>query len=183
MKIKKLSKKNKKLMGALLLLILCLGGYVGVGSMVSDTAVSEEVTLHDGDVLVDSDAIVTSDEVATSENSDSYFAELRSNLDMDREKIIAMLKESESSGSTSDEKKAATQEKLKLLEYMEQENTIETLITNKGLPECFVVMTDSGVNVTVNTEDLDQSTVAKITEIIVRQAGVKASDIVIQDIS
>ena len=65
----------------------------------------------------------------------------------------------------------------------EKEKTVETLIKNKGLPECFVVITDSGVNVTVNTEKLDQSTVTKICEIVMRQTGVKASEIVVQDVS
>lgn len=51
---------------------------------------------------------------------------------------------------------------MRLLDYMEKEKTVETLIKNKGLPESFVVISDSGVNVTVNTEDLDQQTVTKI---------------------
>ena len=66
---------------------------------------------------------------------------------------------------------------------MEQEKTIETLIKNKNLPESFVVITDTGVNVTVNTDDLDQQTVTKICEIVMRQANVKASEIVVQDAS
>ena len=66
---------------------------------------------------------------------------------------------------------------------MEQEKTVETLIKNKGLPESFVVISDSGVNVTVNTEKLDQQTVTKICEIVMRQTSVKASEIVVQDLS
>ena len=66
---------------------------------------------------------------------------------------------------------------------VEKEKTVETLIKNKGLPESFVVISDSGVNVTVNTEDLDQQTVTKICEIVMRQTGVKASEIVVQDVS
>ena len=77
----------------------------------------------------------------------------------------------------------ASEEKMKLLEYMEQEKTIETLIKNKGLPDSFVVITDSGVNVTVNTDKLDQPTVTKICEIIIRQTDRKADEIVVQDAS
>ena len=125
--------------------------------------------------------LVTSDDV--SENTDTYFQELRATLDMDRNQIISMLTEAEESASTKAEKDEASAEKMRLLDYMEKEKTVETLIKNKGLPECFVVITDSGVNVTVNTEKLDQSTVTKICEIVMRQTGVKASEIVVQDVS
>ena len=102
---------------------------------------------------------------------------------MDRNQIISMLTEAEESASTKAEKDEASAEKMRLLDYMEKEKTVETLIKNKGIPECFVVITDSGVNVTVNTEKLDQSTVTKICEIVMRQTGVKASEIVVQDVS
>ena len=57
------------------------------------------------------------------------------------------------------------------------------MIKNKNLPDTFVVITDNGVNVTVNTEKLDQPTVTKICEIIMRQTDRKASEIVVQDAS
>lgn len=85
--------------------------------------------------------------------------------------------------STKAEKQEASAEKMRLLNCMEQEKTVETLIKNKGLPETFVVITDSGVNVTVNTEELDQSMVTKICEIIMRETDRKASEIVVQDVS
>ena len=113
----------------------------------------------------------------------SYFQELRATLDMDRNKIISMLTDAEDSASTKKEKQEATAQKMRLLNYMEQEKTVETLIKNKGLPESFVVISDSGVNVTVNTEKLDQQTVTKICEIVMRQTSVKASEIVVQDVS
>lgn len=71
------------------------------------------------------------------------------------------------------EKEEATAQKMQLLEYMGQEKTIETLLRNKGLPESFVVITESGVNVTVNSEELDQSMVTKICDIVMRETGRK----------
>lgn len=150
---------------------------------------SDDVPLHDGDVLVDSlnvqeekegsgsvdeSALVTSDDVSELENTDAYFKEMRATLDMERNKIISMLTDAESSASTKAEKQEASAEKMRLLNCMEQEKTVETLIKNKGLPETFVVITDSGVNVTVNTEELDQSMVTKICEIIMRETDRKA---------
>ncbi|MFQ8602712.1 MAG: SpoIIIAH-like family protein [Anaerovoracaceae bacterium] len=192
-------KKNKKKVACLAALMVCAGAFAATGKFTSDKAANEDIPIHDGDVLVDSlnvkdeesgekgDAkdseLVTSDDVSELENKDTYFQELRATLDMDRNQIISMLTEAESSASTKAEKEEATAEKMRLLNYMEQEKTIETLIKNKNLPESFVVITDTGVNVTVNTDDLDQQTVTKICEIVMRQANVKASEIVVQDAS
>lgn len=192
-------KNNKKKVAVLAAFMVCAGAFLATEKFAPGKQASEDIPLHDGDVLVDSlnvkeeesgekgDAkdseLVTSDDVSELENKDTYFQELRATLDMDRNQIISMLTEAESSASTKAEKEEATAEKMRLLDYMEQEKTIETLIKNKNLPESFVVITDTGVNVTVNTEDLDQSTVTKICEIVMRQANVKASEIVVQDAS
>lgn len=170
-------KGNRKKCTALAALALCIGAYTITGQMMNgDEPANDDIPLHDGDVLV------TSDEVAEPENTDSYFQELRATLDMDRNKIISMLSDAEGSASTSEDKEKAAAEKMKLLDYMEQEKTIETLISNKGLPDTFVVITDSGVNVTVNSEQLDQPTVTKICEIIMRQTEWTAEDIVVQGV-
>lgn len=165
--------KNKRI--AIVALMLCLGAYAVTGYFLNNKAVDEDIPLHDGDVLV------TSDNVAEPENSDTYMQELRANLEMDRNKIISMLSDAEASASGTEEKKRASEEKMKILDYMEQETTIETLIKNKELPDTFVVISDNGINVTVNSEDLDQSTVSKICEIIIRQTGRNADEIVLHE--
>ncbi len=192
-------RNNKKKCAGLLALAVCIGVYTAVGGTLKDKAASGDIPLHDGDVLVDSlnvseekensgndideSSLVTSDEVAEIENTDEYFQELRATLDMDRNQILALLEDTEASASTKAEKEEASAEKMRLLNYMEQEKTIETLIKNKGLPESFVVITDSGVNVTVGSDELDQSMVTKICEIVMRQTDRKASEIVVQDAS
>lgn len=192
-------KSNKKKVAALMVLAagVCVYSVTGAGG--ADRTASDDVPLHDGDVLVDSlnvqeeneggsgnvdeSELVTSDDVSELENTDTYFREMRATLDMERNKIISMLTDAEGSASTRAEKQEASAEKMRLLNCMEQEKTVETLIKNKGLPETFVVITDSGVNVTVNTEELDQSMVTKICEIIMRETDRKASEIVVQDVS
>ncbi|NLD20334.1 MAG: SpoIIIAH-like family protein [Clostridiales bacterium] len=159
--------KKKKIISAVALLLFA-GAFAVTGSLTSDKTANEDIPLHDGDILVDNNTVVTSDDVSDLKNADTYFQELRATLDMDRNKILAKLDKSE---------------KNKLLKYMEQEKTVETLIVNKGLPESFVVITDTGINITVNTEDLDQATVTKICEIVMRQTERKASEIVVQDVS
>lgn len=173
----KFMKNNKKTTAALVMLAVCLCTYCITGDKLSKETSTDEIPMHDGDVLV------TSDEVVETETTGTYLKELRATLDMDRNKIISMLTDAESSASDQEEKQKASEEKLKLLDYMEQEKTIETLIKNKGLPDSFVVITDNGVNVTVDTQELDQSTVTKICEIIIRQTDRKADEIVVQDAS
>ena len=170
-------RQNRKKITAAAALVLCLGIYAVTGSLMTEETGSDDIPLHDGDVLV------TSDDISDMENTDTYMQELRATLDMDRNEIISMLEDAEASAPTAEEKKNASREKMKLLEYMEQEKTVEALIKNKKLPETFVVITDNGVNVTVNTEKLDQPTVTKICEIIMRQTDRKASEIVVQDAS
>lgn len=45
------------------------------------------------------------------------------------------------------------------------------------------MISDSGINITVNSEDLDQNTVSKICEIVMRQTGRNADEIVLQEAS
>ena len=71
--------------------------------------------------------------------------------------------------------------KLKIIEYMNTEKVIENLIVNKGFAEAFVVMTDTSVNVTVNKEELTQSDVAKIMDVVLRETKRPADQIVIQN--
>ena len=78
------------------------------------------------------------------------------------------------------EKNNATQQKLKIIDYMNKEKTVESLIENKGFPETLVLMTDNSVNVTVNKQELTQSDVAKIYDIVMRETGRNAGQIVIQ---
>ena len=54
------------------------------------------------------------------------------------------------------------------------------IIKAKGLPDSFVMITDSSVNVTVDKQELDTNTVAKICDIVMRETGKTADKIVIQ---
>lgn len=125
-------------------------------------------------------AIVTSDDVSELENSDAYFGEVRATLNMDRNDILSMLTSVIEETAEGPEKTNATQQKLKIIGYMEKENVVENLIENKGFAEALVVITDTSVNVTINQQELTKSDVAKITDIVMRETGRGADQIVIQ---
>ena len=180
-------KNNKKTATLLVAFVLCIGAYLITGSITGNESVNDDIPLHDGDVLVDNveddSSLVASDQAVDENNKDTYFEELRANLEMDRNTIISMLTEAEKTAATTEEKKKASDEKIKILGYIETEKNIETLIANKGLPDCFVVISDTSVNITVNTENLNQETVTQICEIVMRQSGRNADEIVVQEAS
>ena len=88
---------------------------------------------------------------------------------MDRNQVISMLTDVIAETKDGPEKNNATQQKLKIIDYMEKERTIENLIENKGFPETLVLMTDNSITVTVNKQEITQSDVAKICDIVMRE--------------
>jgi hypothetical protein len=125
-------------------------------------------------------SVVTSDNVEELTNKDTYFQEMRSSITMDRNEILSMLTDVAEDLPDGAEKTRATQTKLKLIEYMNTENEIESLIQNKGFAEVLVVITDTSVNVSVKKQDLSQADIAKIMDITMHETGRKAEEIVIQ---
>ena len=113
-------------------------------------------------------------------NQDTYFSEMRSSITMDRNEILSMLTEVINELPDGTEKNNATQSKLKLIEYMNTENEIESLIENKGFAEALVVMTDTSVNVSIKKQELSQADIAKIMDITMRETGRNAEEIIIQ---
>lgn len=205
----KISRKKRMTIMGLLVLVVCLAfANQALNKEESLKTSSEyvdyekqEMQEHDGDVLVDSlnissvsdnsgtalteggmssSQIVTSDDISELANTDSYFKEVRSTIDNDRNQVISMLTDVAAEAESKSEKENATQQKLKIIDYMEKEKNIENLISVKGLPECLVLLTDNAVNITVNKESLDQSDVAKICDIVIRETGRPASQIIIQ---
>ena len=157
----------------------------------------EQLRLHDGEVLVDSielveipgssetatigeDELVAFDNFEELANSDAYFEEVRATINMDRNEIIAMLTDVIAETKEGPERDQATKQKLKIIDYMNKEKTIETLARNKGIPDALVIMTDQSVNVTLNQKEISKTDIAKITDIVIRETGRSADQIVIQ---
>ena len=145
--------KGKRL-GALCLILVFGAGLVVTSQM------GNEIPVHDGDVLVDS--------LAVTENApkEGTFEEMRAALDIERNKLLSSLD--------------SEQEKKRITGYMEKELAVESLIKSKNLPSSYVVITEGSVSVTVDKQELDTNTVAKICDIVMRETGRTADKIVIQ---
>ena len=129
---------------------------------------------------IDSSMIVTSDDYSETTNADTYFQEARATINMDRNQVISMLTDVIEETKDGPEKNNATEQKLKIIDYMNKEKVVENLIKNKGFTDALVLITDNSVNVTVNKQEITQADVAKICDIVMRETGREASQIVIQ---
>lgn len=125
-------------------------------------------------------ALVLSDEASGIENTDEYFREARETLTCDRNEMISMLTDTIETSAEGSQKNSAEEQKAKLLEYMEMEKSVESLIRNKGFTDAFVLITDRSVNVTIQTETLSDRDAAKILDIVLRETGRDVDDVVIQ---
>lgn len=165
-----------------------------------------DIPLHDGDVLVDSRNIAQAEEAkepekaqgqdsaqlqeeepkekedTASEESEkgSVFSEKRAALDLKRAELIGTYDETIKNSTNDAEKKNAAANKEKLVKIMEQEISVENLISSKNLPGCLVIITENTATVTVDEQDLNQNTVAKICSIVMAETGFTADKIIIQ---
>ena len=108
------------------------------------------------------------------------FEEMRANLELERNKLIATLDSTINNSKNENEKANASKEKERILGYMEKEVAIENAAKSKNLPDIFVMVTQSSVAVTVDKQELDTNTVARICDIVMRQTQMPADKIVVQ---
>jgi len=112
----------------------------------------------------------------------NYFIEAQLNISIEREKMVVLLNEIINNDMTDDEnRKAANDAKMKLVDSMGKEKIIENLIKAKGFEESLVLITENSVNVIVEAEKLVDSDVAKILDIIMRETNVDVKNIKIQN--
>ena len=172
-KKKKLSYKDiiykGKRMAALCLVLLFA---VGV-ALTSGT--DSDIPVHDGDVLVDSLAV--SEENKSPEGT---FEEMRASLQLERNKLISTLESTIANSKNDSEIANASREKDRIMKIIETELAVESLIKSKNMPDSYVVITENSVCVTVDKQELDTNTVAKICDIVMRETGKSADKIVVQ---
>ena len=158
------------------LTILALVMIFGTGVIVTASLENNnDVPVHDGEVLVDSLAVNEEKNIETDD-----FEKLRAQTELDRNKLIATLDSTINNSTNESEKKNASEQKKRIIGYMEQELSIESMINSKNLPESFVLVSENSISVTVDKQELDTNTVAKICDIVIRETGKPADKIIIQ---
>ena len=163
--------KSKRLTVCALALVLT-GGVMVTSSLDKNS----EIPVHDGEILVDSLNVSDKD----TEELKGDFQSMRAEFELERNKLISTLDITINNSDNENEKKNASREKKRIIEYMEKELAIESIIKSKSLPDSFVLITESSISVTVDKQELDTNTVAKICDIVMRETGKPAEKIIIQ---
>ncbi len=108
----------------------------------------------------------------------TFFAAAKSDRDATRESeflyLDAIMQAETSSQSAKD---SAEKQKLLLVERMELENNLETLIKGKGFEEAIVTIGDNGVSVVVGSAEVSGEDANQILSVIVGETTFKASDV------
>ena len=181
---------NKKENVALIAVAVILCAGVAVTNVKSNN-----IPLHDGDVLVDSQNVALENPQGEETNNDDQaedtasdkvagvsasLEEQRAKLDLERNDLLAGYEDTIKNSTNEAEQKSALAKKEKLTQYMEQEVAVESIIISKNLPASLVIITDSTVTVTVDEQDLKQNVVAKICHIVMEETERTADKIIIQ---
>lgn len=160
------------------LAVFCLVVVLGAGVIVtSGLDKNDEIPVHDGEVLVDS---LAPSEEETAPEEKGNFDSMRASLELERNKLISTLDSTINNSENETEIKNASAEKERIMGYMEKELAIESQIESKGLPDSYVLISENSVSVTVDMQELDTNTVARICDVAMRETGLSADKIVIQ---
>ena len=121
---------------------------------------------------------LTADPVDANVVTETCIAAYRSDREATRESEFLYLDAIISSETSSAEAKTAAEEqKLDLVERMEKELQLETLVKSKGFEDAIVTVSDSGVNVVVGAAEVTDAQAAQIYDIVQSETTFKAADV------
>lgn len=114
---------------------------------------------------------------------EDYFNLSKTNKDKARSEAIALIKEvSENENADYEAKKTAQTEMLKIAKNIEKEGNIENILMNKGFKNVSAFINDERVTISVLTDGLEPSDVAKIRDVVINETGIGADKISINEI-
>ena len=118
-------------------------------------------------------------ESAAAENTEkNYFAAFREERESIRAQEMQYLDEIIATANVDAQTlEQAVEEKLALVQNMESEFTIESMITAKGFKDAAVTFHNGSINVVVGKENLGEAEVAQILDIVRRETGERAENI------
>lgn len=144
------------------------GGYSSASELESGKMLGE-AQLVDGDARDDTSAV-----------SGDYFSEARLSRQKARDEAVGILNKTIENQQTDEAAVASAGQAIEVMaQSAVKESRIENLIIAKGYKDCVVFINDNGVNVIISklADGLQDSDVARITEIVMDEAGVDASKI------
>ncbi len=163
-----LNKKALTLAGISLLL---------VGAIVANYLVNRAKEADDGAQQVSANANESAQTVTVSTAQASFFEAFRADRESTRAKEIEYLDTIIEQGADVDTLKEAQQQKLVIVDGMEKEMTIESLLKAKGFADAAVTIHSGSVNVILSAESLSDEQVAQVLDIILRETGESAENV------
>lgn len=120
--------------------------------------------------------------VFNEENSKSnYFLQAKIDIEVEREKTIERFDEIINNEHIDEQsRKSAVNKKISLIDIINKEKIMESLIKSKGFEDVIVFVTDQSIYVTVSADDLNDSDIAKILDIVTREGEVAIDNVKIQ---
>ncbi len=114
----------------------------------------------------------------TEDNSDSYFATSQINRQRARDEAMEVLQSVVDNESVDAEaKERALGEIGQIAADMENESNIEALVVSKGFEQCVAVVSGGKVSVIVTGEELLDTQISQINEIVYEQTGILPENI------
>lgn len=107
----------------------------------------------------------------------SYFDSFRRERDETREAEIGYIDTIIEQGADAETMADAQSEKLSIVNSMEKEMTMESLLKAKGFSDAAITLHEGSVNVVLSAETLTDEQVAQVLDIIIRESGEKAENI------
>ncbi len=115
--------------------------------------------------------------VSASAGATGFFESFRTQRDTTREKEIAYIDTIIAAGADEETMAEAQQQKLAIVDSMEKEMTVESLLRAKGFTDAAVTLHTGSVNVIVKAEQLSDEQVAQVLDIVIRETGESAENI------
>lgn len=106
-----------------------------------------------------------------------FFESFRTDRETTRAKEIEYIDTIIEQGADADTMADAQQQKLAIVENMEMEMTIESLLKAKGFSDAAVTLHAGSVNVILSAEALSEEQVAQVLDIILRETGENAENV------
>lgn len=107
----------------------------------------------------------------------SFFESFRTDREKTRSTEIEYLDTIIQQGADAETLTDAQQQKLTIVDNMEKEMTIESLLKAKGFSDAAVTLHAGSVNVILSAESLSEAQVAQVLDIILRETGESAENV------
>ncbi len=115
--------------------------------------------------------------------SSGYFEQAKTTRESARSKAMEILKDIiDNQNSDAEAKSKAQNQLLNIASIIDQETICENIIRAKGFDDTVVFIHDNTANITVKTNSLTPTEMAKIQEIIISQTGVLVKNIKIVEV-